>query len=77
MHKCDADIRRSDNVIDLSQQRARSTAAADRNSSLRITIDADGFLHYESHIRCQDADHIIDVLLLMLLKAREARAGLE
>lgn len=76
-HKCATDIRRSDNVVDLAQHRAPRTAAADRNSSLHVAIDADGFLHCESHIRCEDADRFVDVLLLMLLKAREARAGLE
>jgi hypothetical protein len=67
-----SDIHRPANVIDLAHHRAQRRPAAAR-TSVRVDIDADGFLDYEINIRREDSDRIVDVLLLALLEAREAR----
>jgi hypothetical protein len=63
------------NVINLAHHRAQRRPAAARCTSLRVDIDADGRLHHECCIRSEHADHLTDVLLLLLLRAREARQG--
>jgi hypothetical protein len=69
----DIDIHRPANVVDLEHYRAQSRPA-DARTTVRVDIDADGLLHYEIHIRREDADRVTDALLLALLAAREARA---
>jgi len=71
---------RADNVVDLRSYRAKAsrhprlTVADDRSTQISIAIDAEGFLDYESHIRSEDADRVTDVLLLMIVRARQACA---
>lgn len=52
---------------------ARVTAAVARRSYVSISVDADGHIDFESEVEPHDAEKMTDVLLLMLLKAREAR----
>lgn len=42
-------------------------------SFVSISVGADGNIAFESEVEPQHADQVTDVLLLMLLKAREAR----
>lgn len=42
-------------------------------SYVSIYVDIDGHIDFESEVEPQHADQMTDVLLLMLLKAREAR----
>jgi hypothetical protein len=71
----DTHIRRSDNVIDLSRHRAQRRPLDNRSTKIRVDIDADGFIDYEINVCREDADRVTDVLLMALLKAREARSG--
>lgn len=42
-------------------------------SYVSISVDVDGHIDFESEVEPQYADRMTDVLLLVLLKAREAR----
>jgi hypothetical protein len=42
-------------------------------SFVSISVDVEGHIDFESEVEPEHADKMTDVLLLMLLKAREAR----
>ena len=44
-----------------------------RSSYVSISVDPDGHIDFASEVEPQHAEQMTDVLLLMLIKAREAR----
>lgn len=53
---------------------SRSTQVRPRGTSyVSISVDADGRIDFDSEIFPENADQMTDVLLLLLIKAREAR----
>ena len=42
------------------------------SSYVTISVDAEGWLSYDSDIDREDAERVVDALLLMLVKARQA-----
>ncbi|MDR6419889.1 hypothetical protein J2801_002140 [Paraburkholderia phenoliruptrix] len=60
-------------VIDLATYRRRRARRADCDlSRVDIRILSDGRLEYEANIRPEHSDRMIDALVLMLVRARQA-----
>lgn len=58
-------------VVGNSPSRAKLVHRA--KTYVSISVDTDGHIDFESEVEPEHADQMTDVLLLMLLKAREAR----
>jgi hypothetical protein len=50
------------------------SAVSRRSSYVTISVDAAGHLNYDSEVDPEHAERMVDALLLMLVKARQASA---
>lgn len=59
-------------VVGSANPRRRKKKAIRASSHVMIAVNDDGFIEVESEFAPKDADRMVDVLLVMLVKARRA-----